>query len=265
MQNKKRIILLSIIGLLIISILAIGVSKAYLEPIETTKEPTKVTLKSCAKIAFSDNESVNLNNMAPMDDELVISKVKPYNFNITSTCEEGTSFSLYLGITNNNSLDKNNLKYGIKLKGSKSFIISGKLSDLLDKKNTFSEDELSQIASQNNSVILELMDASVAYNHEKNYELYIWINSEVDDLNTMNKTFNANVFVKATGEYEEEKEHYVTLANYIPSLVGTSGEEEILYHNLGNTLVNGYEAADGSYGHTENESNNYVFLVPWLG
>ncbi len=263
MQNKKRIILLSIIGLLIISILAIGVSKAYLEPIETTKEPTKVTLKSCAKIAFSDNESVNLNNMAPMDDELVISKVKPYNFNITSTCEEGTSFSLYLGITNNNSLDKNNLKYGIKLKGSKSFIISGKLSDLKDIKNTFSEDELSQIASQNNSVILKLMDASVAYNHEKNYELYIWINSEVDDPNTMNKTFNANVFVKATGEYEEEKEHYVTLIplnEYILSLVGTSGEGELLYHDLDNKLAGGYGAADGSYRYSGNEPNNYVCL-----
>ena len=62
MNKKTRIIILSILAVLIVIALSVGLTTAFMKPIEQGGNLTEVALSSCAKIKLTSTSSVNLSN-----------------------------------------------------------------------------------------------------------------------------------------------------------------------------------------------------------
>ena len=96
---------------------------------------------------------------------------------------------------------------------------------------------------------------SIPLQGEKSYDLYLYVDGDVTDASTMNKSFNAGIAVKS---YDREADP--TLANYIINNVYTTdGENGLYYHDGVGTYTNAdQEAGDNSYRYSGANPNNYV-------
>ena len=98
---------------------------------------------------------------------------------------------------------------------------------------------------------------SIPLQGEKSYDLYLYVDGNVTDASTMNKSFKAGIAVKS---YDREADS-VTLANYIINEVytGVDGENGLYYHDGVGTYTNAdQEAGDNSYRYSGANPNNYV-------
>ena len=253
MSKNTRVIILSILAVLIVVVLSIGITTAFMKPVEQGGNLTEISLSSCAKIKLTGTSSVNLSNSYPMSRNKGL-QTTPYSFNVTSYCDSYVGFNLYIATLNTNTLTDENIHYILTEKGSKTAVVEGILSSATDGSSDFSDTDKTELNTGlkgTYSKIYKIHNTTVALKGNKQYDLYLF----VDDSSTntsMNKTFKAGVAVKA---YDRER----NLAEYVISqYTGTQGENNIYYHD--SSLANG--AGDNSYRYAGASAsvNNYICL-----
>ena len=253
MSKNTRIIILSILAILIVVVLSIGITTAFMKPVEQGGNLTEISLSSCAKIKLTGTSSVNLSNSYPMSRNRGL-QTTPYSLTVTSYCDSYVGFNLYIATLNTITLTDENIHYILTSKGSKDVIVEGLLSDATNGVSDFddaSKTELNAGLKGTYGNIYKIYNDSMSLKGNEEYDLYLFVDENATNT-TMGKTFSAGVAVKA---YDRES----NLAEWvIAKYTGVQGENNIYYHD--STLANG--AGDNSYRYAgASESvNNYICL-----
>ena len=252
MSKKTRIIILSVLAVLIVVVLSVSITTAFMKPIDQGGNITEVSLSSCAKIKLEGTTSIKLTNSYPMSRNKGL-QTTPYTFTVTSYCDTYIGFNLYLATLSTNTLAASNIHYIITEKSSKEALVEGTLTSSLDDASNFTDTEKTELntgLSGTYGNIFKLYNNKVPYKGSATYDLYLFVDENATEY--QNTTFAAGVAVKS---YEREKD--VLLADYVKSqYTGTQGENSIYYHDA--NLTNG--AGDNSYRYAgASESvNNFV-------
>ena len=240
MSKKTRIIILSVLAVLIVVVLSVSITTAFMKPIDQGGNITEVSLSSCAKIKLEGTTSIKLTNSYPMSRNKGL-QTTPYTFTVTSYCDTYVGFNLYLATLNTNTLSASNIHYIITEKGSKEALVEGTLTSSLDDASNFTDAEKTELnagLSGTYGNIFKLYNNKVPYKGSATYDLYLFVDENATEY--QNTTFTAGVAVKS---YEREADPTL-LADYVKSLyTGTQGENSIYYHDV--NLTNG--ANDNSY------------------
>ena len=250
MSKKTRIIILSVLAVLIVVVLSVSITTAFMKPIDQGGNITEVSLSSCAKIKLEGTTSIKLANSYPMSRNKGL-QTTPYTFTVTSYCDSYVGFNLYLATLSTNTLAASNIHYIITEKGSKEALVEGTLTSSLDDASNFTDTEKTELnagLSGTYGNIFKLYNNKVPYKGSATYDLYLFVDENATEY--QNTTFAAGVAVKS---YERDADQ--TLADYVKSLyTGTQGENGIYYHD--SSLTNG--AGDSSYRYSGANPNNYV-------
>ncbi len=250
MSKKTRIIILSVLAVLIVVVLSVSITTAFMKPIDQGGNITEVSLSSCAKIKLEGTTSIKLANSYPMSRNKGL-QTTPYTFTVTSYCDSYVGFNLYLATLSTNTLAASNIHYIITEKGSKEVLVEGTLTSSLDDASNFTDAEKTELnagLSGTYGNIFKLYNNKVPYKGSVTYDLYLFVDENATEY--QNTTFAAGVAVKS---YERERD--ILLADYVKSLyTGTQGDNNIYYHD--SSLTNG--AGDSSYRYSGANPNNYV-------
>ena len=251
MDKKTRLIIIGVLSIIIVILLSLGLTKAFMKPVEQGGNLTEISLDSCAKIKLTGTSSINLSSSYPMSRNRGL-QTTPYSLTVTSYCDSYVGFNLYIATLNTNTLTDENIHYILTEKGSKTAVVEGILSSATDGSSDFSDTDKTELNTGLKGTygsIYKIHNTTVALKGNKQYDLYLFVD-ESSTNTSMKKTFKAGVAVKA---YDREKDQ--TLAEYVISqYTGTQGENSIYYHN--STLANG--AGDNSYRYAGANPNNYV-------
>ena len=253
MSKNTRIIILSILAVLIVVVLSIGITTAFMKPVEQGGNLTEISLSSCAKIKLTGTSSINLSNSYSMSRNRGL-QTTPYSLTVTSYCDSYVGFNLYIATLNTNTLDASNIRYILTSKGSKDVIVEGILSEAANGVSDFddaSKTELNTGLKGTYGSIYKIHSTFIPLKGSSEYDLYLFIDENATNT-TMGKTFSAGVAVKA---YDRES----NLADWVVAkYTGVQGENNIYYHD--STLVNG--AGDNSYRYAgaSDSVNNYICL-----
>ena len=255
MDKKTRLIIIGVLSIIIVILLSLGLTKAFMKPVEQGGNLTEISLDSCAKIKLTGTSSINLSSSYPMSRNRGL-QTTPYSLTVTSYCDSYVGFNLYIATLNTNTLTDENIHYILTEKGSKTAVVEGILSSATDGSSDFSDTDKTELNTGLKGTygsIYKIHNTTVALKGNKQYDLYLFVD-ETSTNTSMNKTFKAGVAVKA---YDREKDQ--TLAEYVISqYTGTQGENGIYYHN--SALTNG--AGDNSYRYAgaSDSVNNYICL-----
>ena len=253
MSKNTRIIILSILAVLIVVVLSIGITTAFMKQVEQGGNLTEISLSSCAKIKLTGTSSINLSSSYPMSRNRGL-QTTPYSLTVTSYCDSYVGFNLYIATLNTNTLTDENIHYILTSKGSKNVIVEGLLSEATNGVSDFddaSKTELNVGLKGTYGSIYKIYNDSISLKGNEEYDLYLFVDENATNT-TMNKTFKAGVAVKA---YDRES----NLADWvIAKYTGVQGENNIYYHD--STLANG--AGDNSYRYAgaSDSVNNYICL-----
>ena len=144
MSKKARIIILSVLAVLIVVVLSVSITTAFMKPIDQGGNITEVSLSSCAKIKLEGTTSIKLTNSYPMSRNKGL-QTTPYTFTVTSYCDTYVGFNLYLATLNTNTLVASNIHYIITEKGSKEALVEGTLTSSLDDASNFTDAEKTEL------------------------------------------------------------------------------------------------------------------------
>ena len=251
MDKKTRLIIIGVLSIIIVILLSLGITKAFMKPVEQGGNLTEISLDSCAKIKLTGTSSINLSSSYPMSRNRGL-QTTPYSLTVTSYCDSYVGFNLYIATLNTNTLTDENIHYILTEKGSKTAVVEGILSTATDGSSDFSDTDKTELNTGLKGTygsIYKIHNTTVALKGNKQYDLYLFVD-ESSTNTSMNKTFKAGVAVKA---YDRER----NLAEYVISqYTGTQGENSLYYHN--SSLTNG--AGDNSYRYAgASESvNNFI-------
>ena len=263
MNKKQKIILLSVILVVLVALLSMGLTTAFMKPIEQGGNLTEIALSSCAKIKLTSTSSINLSNTYPMSRNKGF-ETSPYNFTVTSYCDTYVGFNLYIATLSTNTLDASNIHYILTNKGSKEAIVEGILSNATNGVSDFSDSEKTELNTGLKGTygsIYKIHNESVALKGSKEYDLYLYVDENATNT-TMGKTFSAGVAVKS---YDRDKigleicDSGQNLKECIISYANLGSDvSKIYYHD--STLANG--AGDNSYRYAgpSDSVNNYICL-----
>ncbi len=205
-NGKNRVIILTVLGVLILLVLTLGVTKAYLQPQTNGGSTSEIRVSTCAKFLFNEKTGteIKLEKTAPMDKVIALKKVTPYEFSLSSNCNNGSEIGLYLGIINGNENNINSEYIAYSLYLGEKEVATGTLNNT-DASSDFTDNEKSEFAERGAGIpttILNLTKVSVASGQVLDYKLYLWVDSSAG--NDVKGTFNAVFMAKSTGEYKEE-------------------------------------------------------------
>ena len=255
MSNNKKIIIISFVSLVFVLGLVIGITKAFMKPIEQGGNITEVSLNSCAKIKLTSTSNVNLSSSYPMSRNKGL-QTTPYKFTVTSYCDSYVGFNLYIATLNTNTIDAKYVRYILTETGTKNVIQEGILSSAINGVSDFTDTEKTELNTGLKGTygsIYKIHSENIPLKGTKSFDIYLFLDGDVADNSTMGKTFKAGIAVKS---YDREADP-TSLADYVKSLyTGTQGENGIYYHDA--SLTNG--AGDNSYRYAgaSGEVNNYV-------
>ncbi len=262
MSKNTRIIILSILAVLIVVVLSIGITTAFMKPVEQGGNLTEISLSSCAKIKLTGTSSINLSNSYSMSKNRGL-QTTPYSFNVTSYCDSYVGFNLYIATLNTNTLTDENIHYILTSKGSKDVIVEGLLSEATDGTSDFddvSKTELNTGLKGTYGSIYKIHSTFIPLKGSSEYDLYLFVDENATNT-TMGKTFSAGVAVKS---YDREKatineicSNGNNLASCVTSFASLGAEETAIYHHT-SSLANG--AGDNSYRYAgaSDSVNNFV-------
>ena len=254
MKKSTKIMILSLVSVIFVLLLVLGITKAFMKPIEQGGNITEVSLNSCAKIKLTSTSNVNLSSSYPMSRNRGL-QTTPYKFTVTSYCDSYVGFNLYVATLSTNTIDAKYVRYILTETGTKNVIQEGILSSATNGVSDFTDTEKTELNTGLKGTygsIYKIHSENIPLKGNKSYDLYLFLDGDVADNSTMGKTFKAGVAVKS---YEREKD--ILLADYVKSLyTGTQGENGIYYHDA--SLTNG--AGDNSYRYAgaSDQVNNYV-------
>ena len=238
MDKKTRLIIIGVLSIIIVILLSLGLTKAFMKPVEQGGNLTEISLESCAKIKLTGKSSINLSSSYPMSRNRGL-QTTPYSLTVTSYCDSYVGFNLYIATLNTNTLTDENIHYILTEKGSKTAVVEGILSSATDGSSDFSDTDKTELNTGLKGTygsIYKIHNTTVDLKGNKQYDLYLFVD-ESSTNTSMNKTFKAGVAVKA---YDRER----SLADWvIAQYNGVQGNNNIYYHD--SSLTNG--AGDNSY------------------
>ena len=242
MAKKKNNVLL--IGLILILVLAIGLSYGYYL-LSKVQENNNVVGSKCFNLELASEENnINLNNMYPISDEEGKS-LTPYTFTLKNTCDMTASYTLSMEMLEETTL---NSKYVDVMVNNGEI----KLLTSYDEANTV-------LTGSTESRILD--KGLLASNTSKDYNIRFWMDKDVTLANdSQNKIFKSKLIVNA--------EAIETISDKIIAQLDTDGKCPIVNED-GSMNVTDVEATDGylckakdaygdSYYYRGNVTNNYV-------
>ena len=254
MKKSTKIMIISLVSVIFVLLLALGITKAFMKPIEQGGNITEVSLNSCAKIKLTSTSNVNLSSSYPMSRNKGL-QTTPYKFTVTSYCDSYVGFNLYIATLSTNTIDAKYVRYILTETGTKNVIQEGILSSATNGVSDFTDTEKTELNTGLKGTygsIYKIHSENIPLKGTKSFDIYLFLDGDVADNSTMGKTFKAGVAVKS---YEREKD--ILLADYVKSLyTGTQGTNNIYYHDA--NLTNG--AGDNSYRYAgaSEAVNNYV-------
>ena len=254
MKKSTKIMIISLVSVIFVLLLVLGITKAFMKPIEQGGNITEVSLNSCAKIKLTSTSNVNLSSSYPMSRNKGL-QTTPYKFTVTSYCDSYVGFNLYVATLSTNTIDAKYVRYILTQTGTKNVIQEGILSSATNGVSDFTDTEITELNTGLKGTygsIYKIHSENIPLKGSKSFDIYLFLDGDVADNSTMGKTFKAGVAVKS---YEREKD--ILLADYVKSLyTGTQGENGIYYHDA--NLTNG--AGDNSYRYAgaSDAVNNYV-------
>ena len=262
MSNNKKIIIISFVSLVFVLGLVIGITKAFMKPIEQGGNITEVSLNSCAKIKLTSTSNVNLSSSYPMSRNKGL-QTTPYKFTVTSYCDSYVGFNLYIATLNTNTIDAKYVRYILTETGTKNVIQEGILSSATNGVSDFTDTEKTELNTGLKGTygsIYKIHSENIPLKGTKSFDIYLFLDGDVADNSTMGKTFKAGIAVKS---YDREKNMAViseacsngqNLADCIKSTY--SYDSTLYYHD--SSLTNG--AGDNSYRYAgaSERVNNFV-------
>ena len=262
MNKKTRLIIIGILSIIIVILLSLGLTKAFMKPVEQGGNLTEISLESCAKIKLTGTSSINLSSSYPMSRNRGL-QTTPYSLTVTSYCDSYVGFNLYIATLNTNTLTDENIHYILTEKNSKTAVVEGILSSATDGSSDFSDTDKTELNTGLKGTygsIYKIHNTTVALKGNKQYDLYLFVD-ESSTNTSMNKTFKAGVAVKA---YDREKlglemcASGQNLSECIISYANSDNASNIYYHD--SSLTNG--AGDNSYRYAgaSDSVNNYICL-----
>ena len=234
--NKDNILPITLIGVLVfifIMVIFTGVSYAYWQKNYAQKSTNKIK-SGCFSFELTDENPINLTNTYPMS-ETDAMKNTPYTFTITNNCSIDMYYNVTLNTTGSSDLD-NYLNYklvdekgntvGPKIIGSTKKYDEYNNSTYTDKDNN-TYDILNSYILTTGSLKAAIMNSDnsqvVTAGESKTYKLYIWMDENVEDVNTMGKSFTGKVIVTSSTSSDLKENYTETLLN---------GADPVLKDNL---------------------------------
>ena len=262
MSNNKKIIIISFVSLVFVLGFVIGITKAFMKPIEQGGNITEVSLNSCAKVKLTSTSNVNLSSSYPMSRNKGL-QTTPYKFTVTSYCDSYVGFNLYVATLNTNTIDAKYVRYILTETGTKNVIQEGILSSAINGVSDFTDTEKTELNTGLKGTygsIYKIHSENIPLKGTKSFDIYLFLDGDVADNSTMGKTFKAGIAVKS---YDREKNMAViseacsngqNLADCIKSTY--SYDSTLYYHD--SSLTNG--AGDNSYRYAgaSERVNNFV-------
>ena len=262
MKKSTKIMIISLVSVIFVLLLVLGITKAFMKPIEQGGNITEVSLNSCAKIKLTSTSNVNLSSSYPMSRNKGL-QTTPYKFTVTSYCDSYVGFNLYVATLSTNTIDAKYVRYILTETGTKNVIQEGILSSATNGVSDFTDTEKTELNTGLKGTygsIYKIHSENIPLKGNISYDLYLFLDGDVADNSTMGKTFKAGVAVKS---YEREKNMAViseacsngqNLADCIKSTY--SYDSTLYYHD--SSLTNG--AGDNSYRYAgaSERVNNFV-------
>ena len=262
MSKNTRVIILSILAVLIVVVLSIGITTAFMKPVEQGGNLTEVSLSSCAKIKLTGTSSINLSSSYPMSRNKGF-QTTPYSLTVTSYCDSYVGFNLYIATLNTNTLDESNVHYILTSKGSKDVIVEGLLSEATNGVSDFddaSKTELNTGLKGTYGSIYKIHSTFIPLKGSSEYDLYLFVDENATNT-TMGKKFSAGVAIKS---YDREKvtinevcSNGDNLASCVTSFASLGSEKTAIYHHDG-SLENGINDNSYRYAGPSESVNNFV-------
>ena len=253
MKKSTKIMIISLVSVIFVLLLVLGITKAFMKPIEEGGNITEVSLNSCAKIKLTSTSNVNLSSSYPMSRNKGL-QTTPYKFTVTSYCDSYVGFNLYVATLSTNTIDAKYVRYILTETGTKNVIQEGILSSATNGVSDFTDTEKTELNTGLKGTygsIYKIHSENIPLKGTKSFDIYLFLDGDVADNTTMGKTFKAGVAVKS---YDRDPDP-PTLAEYVKSLyTGTQGANNVYYHDA--SLTNG--AGDNSYRYAGANPNNYV-------
>ncbi len=261
MKKSTKIMIISLVSVIFVLLLVLGITKAFMKPIEQGGNITEVSLNSCAKIKLTSTSNVNLSSSYPMSRNKGL-QTTPYKFTVTSYCDSYVGFNLYVATLSTNTIDAKYVRYILTETGTKNVIQEGILSSATNGVSDFTDTEKTELNTGLKGTygsIYKIHSENIPLKGNKSYDLYLFLDGDVANNTTMGKTFKAGVAVKS---YDRESIYHLecndnSIACHVAKLyTGTQGENNIYYHD--SNLTNG--AGDNSYrfAGASDAVNNYV-------
>ena len=195
-MSKRKTIILSSLGVLLLISLVIGISYAYWL-FRTNQTSVNTIGTSCLNVALTDvTSAIKLEDTYPISDEDGMATT-PYTFTITNTCDSFISYEVLLGVTEDTTMN------------------SAYLDAVLDYNQVQTLDTYPDFDStlEGYKEVKVLQKGSLSGGDEVTYNLRLWMDKDVTSLDSMNKVFEGKIIISAVlSTYSPIDQGFKTLA-----------------------------------------------------
>ena len=196
-MSKRKTIILSSLGVLLLISLVIGISYAYWL-FRTNQTSVNTIGTSCLNVTLTDvTSAIKLEDTYPISDEDGMSTT-PYTFTITNTCDSFISYEVLLGVTEDTTMN------------------SAYLDAVLDYNQIQTLDTYPDFDStlEGYKEVKVLQKGSLSGGDEVTYNLRLWMDKDVTSLDSMNKVFEGKIIISAVlSTYSPIDQGFKTLAD----------------------------------------------------
>ena len=182
-MNKKRKVILVVVGILLTLSVAIGISYAYYM-FGASQSGYNAIIGDCFEITFADDGELNINGASPIYDSNA-DELTPYTFYITNVCNYEINYSVSLETLDSTTMSLDAIKVKMDDKSPK---LLGSIAD----------NDSSSIINSNVLSSKTIDHGKVEGNSTKTLNLRIWIDVNSTIEQAANKVFNSKVVVNAT-------------------------------------------------------------------
>ena len=195
-MSKRKTIILSSLGVLLLISLVIGISYAYWL-FRTNQTSVNTIGTSCLNVTLTDvTSAIKLEDTYPISDEDGMATT-PYTFTITNTCDSFISYEVLLGVTEDTTMN------------------SAYLDAVLDYNQVQTLDTYPDFDStlEGYKEVKVLQKGSLSGGDEVTYNLRLWMDKDVTSLDSMNKVFEGKIIISAVlSTYSPIDQGFKTLA-----------------------------------------------------
>ncbi len=240
-KENKKVIFYTIAGIIALAIVALGLTYAYWI-LTRQQEGVNTVNTACLSLNITNEEDeIDLPSAYPISDEDGL-KLVPFKFTIENKCPKNAKYSLNLEMLEDTTLSSEYVKMALNVVGETPYPFS------LDNYEEYDEMKIS--GTKEGRYILS---DELASNESKNYELRLWLSSEVTpESDANNKLFKSKIVLDGKIESTSLREKQVCFKD-------PESNKCILVKNDNETNSLVYDTtSDKNLRYTGISPNNYV-------